>query len=50
MVMDEAELVLNRMNGLLVTSGAIIQAAGASLMTKEGGEHYKSLMNTLAGD
>lgn len=50
MVEDEVRLVLDRTNGLLVTGGAIIQSAGAAMMTKQGGTQFQALMKQIAGE
>ncbi len=48
---DEARLVVERENHRMATEGTIIQGAGLSLFGKEGGEHFRKLLEALrAGD
>lgn len=50
MVDDEVEIIISRINGFMATEGVILQSAGASIMTKKGGEHFQKLIKSLSGD
>lgn len=47
---DESTLVTERQNGLLATEGVVLQAAAGSIMSKEGGKHFKTLVERLSGE
>lgn len=47
---DEAALVIERLNGRSATDALAFQAAAASIMSKEGGEAFKSIIATLNGE
>lgn len=46
-VVDEAELVVERLNGFEATRAILIQSAMASVHTKEGGKEFKKLIKKL---
>lgn len=42
--------MVERQNSLIATEGAVIQAAAASIMSKEGGKYFTSLLKRLTGE
>lgn len=44
---DEAQLIVERVNSLMVTEGTIMQGAAASIMGKKGVEHFNGLLKQL---
>lgn len=44
---DEVALVLDRQNGLMATEAVLFQAAGSSIMSTKGGDHFKKLLKQM---
>lgn len=44
---DEAKLIADRLNGQIVTEAVLLQAAAASIMSKEGGKLFTKLIENL---
>jgi hypothetical protein len=44
---DEVALVIERQNALMATEGVVMQAAAASVMSKEGGKHFTKLLKQM---
>lgn len=49
-VSDEAELVAQRTNQLIGTLGLVVQAAGGSMFSEEGGKAFGALIERLSGE
>lgn len=50
MVEDEVALVVERVNSAAATQGVITQAAAGSIVSKEGGNHFRKLIKLITGD
>lgn len=47
MVADEAKLISDRENSRRVTEAVVMQATISSVLSKEGGKHFKELLEQL---
>lgn len=48
MLNDEAALVIEQENNRIVTEATLIQAAATSVLSKEGGEYFRDLLEGLS--
>lgn len=49
-IYDESELVVERLNSRAATDAILLQSAVASVISKDAGKHFDSLINGLTGD
>jgi hypothetical protein len=47
MLNDEAALVIDQLNSRMVSEALLLQGAAASVLSKEGGEHFMNLVRSL---
>jgi hypothetical protein len=50
MLNDEAALVIEQENNRIATEGVVIRAAAASVLSKEGGQHFSEVIQSLGDE
>lgn len=50
MVWDEAQIVVDRLNGMEATRAVLIQMAMTTMFSKDGGREFRKLITRLSGD
>lgn len=49
-VWDEAEIVVDRVNGEMVTQAVLFQSAVASILSEKAGKEFSKLIKQLVGE